>query len=209
MSKKSNDHLASIRESFYAIVTCGFVMFLLVFLTVSASAREIAGVQVIESMVLADGKKIHLNGAGIRSKFFFKIYVGALYMENPSREIRAIIKDTGAKRMVMHFLYDEVSKEKLVDGWNEGFEKNVTTEREKVLRDRINQFNDLFSTVKEGDVIILDYQRDRGTEVIVRGEKIGAIEGKDFNNALLLIWLGEEPVTEDLKTALLDYTRKQ
>lgn len=30
----------------------------------------------------------------------------------------------GAKRVAMHFLHDEVSQERLIDAWNEGFENN-------------------------------------------------------------------------------------
>jgi len=208
MSKCHGCHLLSLRRFLQEIGVGVLILFFLFCLAFPAAAREVAGVQVAETLTGGEGIQLRLNGAGIRYKFFFKIYVGALYLEHPSRDVKAVIGDNGSKRMVMHFLYDEVSREKLIAGWNDGFEKNITGERLKALKPRIDQFNSLFSTVREGDVIVLDYQPERGTEVIIRGEKKGLITGKDFNDALLLIWLGEEPVTEDLKEALLDYSGK-
>ena len=103
----------------------------------------------------------------------------------------------------MHFLYDEVSKDKLVDGWTEGFEKNQNKAAMDRLRRRLDQFNALFDTVHSGDVIELDYLPAAGTIVRIKGAKKGVIEGADFNHALLAVWLGDQPADDDLKKALL------
>ncbi len=170
-----------------------------------AEARDVAGVQLKEQLNAEGGKTLVLNGAGIRSKFFFKIYVGALYMEMPSANAKEVIGADSGKRIVMHFLYDEVSKEKLVDSWNEGFKNNTSPEQLATLADRINTFNALFDSVQEGDAIVLDYQPQSGTRVSIKGKEKGLIVGKDFNDALLRIWLGDRPVTDDLKKAMLKY----
>jgi len=209
MKKNFKNSRFFLRDLKQQVFTGAFIICFVVCLTFPAVARNMAGVEVSEMFKASDGKQLHLNGAGIRSKFFFKIYVGELYLENPSRDVEAVINDNGTKRIVMHFLHDEVSKEKLVAGWNEGFEKNSTTEQLAVLQPRINQFNKMFTTVHAGDVIILNYQSGQGTEVTIRGERKGVITGKDFNDALLRIWLGKKPVTEDLKEALLDYSKKK
>ncbi len=54
----------------------------------SVNAKEIAGVMVQETMQTEDGVVLHLNGAGIRSKFFFDIYIAKLYMEHPSNLLK-------------------------------------------------------------------------------------------------------------------------
>ncbi len=74
------------------------------------------------------------------------------------------------------------------------------------LQPRIDAFNAMFSTVKKGERIILDYIPGKGTVVTIAGEEKGTIEGKDFNDALLLIWLGEKPVNKKLKEMLLNFT---
>jgi len=43
----------------------------------------------------------------------------------------------------------------------------------------------------------------KGTVVTAKGTEKGTIEGKDFADALFAVWLGPNPVQEDLKKALL------
>jgi hypothetical protein len=57
--------------------------------------------------------------------------------------------------------------------------------------------------MKEGEVIHLDYIPGKGTAVIIKGQTKGVIDGHDFNQALMRIWLGDEPVGEKLKQNLL------
>lgn len=178
------------------------VCFCLLF-ALPAAALEIAGVKVPESVKTDSGVALSLNGAGIRSKFVFDIYVAQLYLEHPASEAKGVIAIDGCKRMVMHFLYDKVEKEKLTDGWNEGFIGNNSPEQLKGLQQRIDQFNALFTDARKGEEIILDYTPTGGTKVNIAGVEKGVIPGKDFNDAMLSIWLGEKPVSKDLKAKLL------
>lgn len=170
-------------------------------------AKEIAGVMVQEMVKTDSGVEMKLNGAGIRSKFFFDIYIAELYLEEPSTDVEKILASDGNRRMVMHFLYKEVGKDKIVEGWNEGFAANSSPETVTALQARIDSFNEMFADMKEGDRIELDYVPAKGTVVKVTGVEKGVIEGKDFNDALLLIWLGEKPVTSKLKEQLLSYSQ--
>jgi hypothetical protein len=182
------------------------ILFLLVSLAVPAPARDIADVNVPENVSAENGTSLHLNGAGIRNKLFFKIYIAELYMQHPSSDIAKVIADEGQKRVVMHFLYDELGKEKLVEAWNEGFHANVDQQQLTALQPRINQFNAMFDNVKKGDEIILDYFPGKGTQVSIRNQVKGLVPGKDFNDALLAIWLGKEPVSAELRKELSDYS---
>ena len=165
-------------------------------------AKEVAGVTLADE-VNVGGTPLRLNGAGVRSKFFVKVYVGGLYLPSKSHSAAEVLAMKGPNRVVMHFLYDEVSKDKLVDGWTEGFENNQDEAAMKRLRTRLDRFNALFDTVHSGDVIELDYLPKRGTVVRIKGAEKGVIEGADFNRALLAVWLGDEPADGDLKEALL------
>lgn len=168
------------------------------------SARELGGVSIEESIVIENGKKLVLNGAGIRSKFFFDIYIAALYLETSAHSANQVINDTGSKRMLMHFLYDEVDKKSLVDAWNEGFAGNMEEDALKSMQSKIDIFNGWFASVKKGEEIILDYLPETGTKVIINGVEKGVVEGKEFNDGLLSIWLGKKPVTKALKKSLLN-----
>ena len=93
----------------------------------SASAREVAGVEVAESMPLG-GTELSLNGAGLRRATIFnvKVYVGALYLAVSARDPEAIVGSDEPKGVRMRFVRD-VSKGKIMDAFREGFEKNVGT----------------------------------------------------------------------------------
>jgi hypothetical protein len=166
-------------------------------------AKEISGVAIQESLQSEDGVTLKLNGAGVRSKLFMDIYIAQLYLEQPATTMDAILADTGRKRVVMHFLYSEVQKDKLTEAWNDGFKDNNSPAELANLQERINQFNALFVDAKKGDVIVLDYHPTSGTTVQIKGEKRGVVPGADFNAAMLKIWLGDKPVNATLKEQLL------
>ena len=171
------------------------------------SAREVAGIDIPETVKLAAGTPpLVLNGAGIRKKFFFKIYVAGLYLPSRQTTTEVILDMPGPKRVHMHFLYKEVERDKLVTGWQEGFENNLETSEFEKVASRLAKFNQLFRTMHRGDVIDLDYQPEEGTQVLFNGELQGRIEGDDFYAALLQVWLGQQPADADLKTALLKGT---
>jgi hypothetical protein len=167
------------------------------------AAREMAGVDIEDQVSMADGTVLQFNGAGIRSKFVFKIYLAMLYLENPSNDRDQVISDPGAKRLIMHFLYSEVGKDVLVEAWNAGFSGNGTAGQLASLSTEIERFNAMFDTVKKGDRIVLDYVPGTGTVVTVGSVEKGTIPGKEFNELLLSIWLGDKPVGEKLRDALL------
>ena len=170
----------------------------------SLQAREFGGVEFPDKEALPNTTKtVQLNGVGYRKKFFVKVYIGALYTEKLARSRDAVVSMDGPNRVVMHFLHDEVSQEKLVAAWNDGFEDNLSEDDLEKLRPRIDKFNAMFPTVRQGDVIYLDYIPGTGTRVTINGENSGVIAGKDFNNALLDIWLGEEPASNGLKEDML------
>ena len=170
----------------------------------SLQAREFGGVQFPEKMALPDTTKtVQLNGVGYRKKFFIKVYIGALYTEKLARSRDEVIALNGPSRILMHFLHEEVSQEKLVAAWNEGFEGNLSDGDLEKLRPEIDRFNAMFPTVRQGDVIYLDYIPGTGTRVTINDEQKGVIAGKDFNKAMLDIWLGENPASSKLKKAML------
>jgi len=174
------------------------------FFSLSVHAKNISGVDISENISLSDNSKpLVLNGTGIRSKFIFDIYIGSLYLEEKQTNTSAIYNAKGQKSIRMHFLYDEVSQEKLVSGWNDGFEGNNSEEELAKLKSRINQFNSFFIRVKKGDTIYLNFFPSIGTEIVINNSRKGIIKGNDFFTAILKIWLGDDPADEDLKAAML------
>jgi hypothetical protein len=179
------------------------VVVLVLMSSAMAFGGEVAGVTLPETITLGAKPPLVLNGAGIRSKFFIKVYLGALYLPARTRDAAAVLHSNGPVAMHMYILHHEISQEKLVDAWNNGFDANLDAAEHVRLGPRIERFNELFQTVHQGDVIRLDYLPGTGTTVSISSEKRGVIEGEDFMQAWLRIWLGKHPADADLKQELL------
>jgi Chalcone isomerase-like len=141
-------------------------------LSVNVSAMEVSGVKLSDSVQLL-GSHLVLNGAGVRTKIIFKVYVAALYVSQKQTTAGAILSDTNSQRVALHMLR-ELSDEKLLNAFNEAIEANHT----------------------------LDYMSG-GTQISLNGTPRGTIAGEAFHRALLKIWLGNKPVQDDLKKSLL------
>ena len=169
-----------------------------------ARAAEVEGVNLADK-VQVSGTELTLNGAGVRTRVFFKVYVGALYLQKKAGSTDAVLGDAGAKRIAMHMLRD-LEAEQLFSALNEGLKKNHAPDQLARLEPQVKQLEGIFNAVKaakKGDVILLDYLPGAGTRVTVRGDDKGTSTGEDFNRALLRIWLGEQPADASLKKAML------
>lgn len=173
-------------------------------LTSQAFALEVAGIK-LDDKVQVGNASLQLNGAGVRTKIIFDVYVGALYLGEKKTSASAVLADAGEKRVALHLLRDMEAK-KLLDAFNTAIAANHTPAELAALDASIKDFSAIFNImteVKKGDVIALDYQPSSGTQISVNGVSKGIIAGAAFNTALLKIWLGEKPAQADLKQKLL------
>jgi hypothetical protein len=183
-----------------------FAALALAFVTHFAGAAEVEGVKVPDRVTVGDtGPEVVLNGAGLRTRAFFRVYVGALYLQQKKTAADAVLADTGAKRIALHLLRD-LTSEQLLSAFNDGLKSNHAPAELAKLDAQVKQLEGIFAAVKEaksGEVILLDYVPGSGTRVVVNRDTKGTIPGEDFNRALLRIWLGERPVDAALKKAML------
>ncbi|MGH9316468.1 MAG: chalcone isomerase family protein [Thermoanaerobaculia bacterium] len=169
-------------------------------LAVFSQAGEVAGVTMAETATV-EGRTLHLNGMGLRTKMIFKVYVAGLYLESPSKDAAVIVSSDQVKSIRMSLLRD-VAGAKITETIIEGFEKNSKAQM-GALKARLDRLNAMIPDVVKGDQIVLTYVPGKGTVVTAKGTEKGTIEGKDFADALFSVWIGVNPVQEDLKKALL------
>lgn len=171
----------------------------------NASALDVAGVKLADSVHLSS-RDLMLNGAGLRTRFFFKVYVAALYLGEKTHAAEAALNQSGVKRVSMHILR-EISDKKMLNAFNEAIVANHTPAEMQSLEPQLKEFTAVFHAigkVKEGDVVDLDYFPESGTQIILNGVQRGNnIPGAAFNRALLKVWLGDKPAQDDLKQEML------
>lgn len=178
---------------------------LVALLAAPAFAAEVAGIKVDDRIKL-ESEELVLNGAGLRTKAFFKVYVAGLYLAAKKTNADDVLALPGAKRVSMRLMRD-LSAKQLTDALDEGFRDNTPVAEQGPLKGQLAELAatmNALQSAKEGDVIALDWVPGSGTRIVLNGEPRGkAIAGEDFYRALLRIWLGDNPVSGSLKKALL------
>lgn len=175
---------------------------LLVLPLLARADTGISGVKLADQYTLGN-ETLTLNGAGVRSKFFVDVYVGALYLNKTTHDAIQALENTGAKSMQMVMLYKEVDAGKITQGWVEGIQDNLGKAEQSNIADRLKKFNALFPDLRAGDRVSMDFTPGQGTTLKINQKPLGTIKGADFFTALLSVWLGPEPVHKNLKSGLL------
>lgn len=172
---------------------------------VPAGAVDLAGVK-LEPTARVGNQDLKLNGAGIRYRAIFKVYVAGLYLPGTSKATSDILSMPGARRVTLVMLR-EVSNEELGRAFIAGITKNSDRDENAKIIPQLHTFGEIFASIpelKKGDVLTVDWIPDSGTIVHANGKKVAdAIPDIAFYNALLRIWLGHKPADSALKNALL------
>ena len=188
--------LTRLRLTGVALVFCG---------TLQAQPLEIEGVK-LEPLAQVGSASLSLNGAGVRTKAIFKVYVAGLYVPQKASDPAKLLAQSGARRISLTLLRN-VDADTLVDSLNEGLKNNHTSEQLAAMAPQIAILNANLKAAgetKKGDVIYLDYLPEAGTRVTVNGQVRGvSMSGDDFYRAVLRIWIGDKPADSSLKKGLL------
>jgi long-chain acyl-CoA synthetase len=177
---------------------------LVVALTLSsaASAVEVAGVKVKDAATVS-GEALVLNGAGLRTKVIFNVYVASLYLPAKATDLAGVLAK-GPRRVQLNMLRT-LAADALIEAFNEGFKDNNNAAEMTATaagREQMTTIMKGFGEIKEGAVVGIDYAA-ANTTISLNGVAKGTIAGDAFNKAMMKIWLGDKPVQGDLKKALL------
>lgn len=169
-----------------------------------AMSAEVSGVKV-DDKASVGGQELVLNGAGMRQRLVFNVYVGALYVPQKT-SIPAEVTAKNQPRRMSLLLQRDVSADMLLEALRAGLADNNSQAQLDAIKPQVEQFATIFKSVgeaKSGQVIHIDYTPSEGTRILLDGEAKGTISGEPFNKALFNTWLGDRPVQESLKKALL------
>ncbi|MFN0163439.1 MAG: chalcone isomerase family protein [Burkholderiales bacterium] len=175
------------------------------FMAGAAGAAEVGGVRLPDT-VKVGGADLVLNGAGVRTRAVFKVYVGALYLPEKKAVAGEALAMKGPKRVALHLLRD-LTAEQLGGALNDGLAGNLSDAERAQFKAQIDELKatmDAVGAAREKSVVTIDFTPDGGTRVALDGVARGKpIPGEEFYRALMRIWIGDKPVDRSLRAAML------
>ncbi len=180
------------------------LMLVLAVVAITARAAELDGVRLSDTLTVGH-TPLELNGIGLRTKYYFKIYVGGLYLARPSTDPAAIITADAPKALVMQFVRD-IDRSKLTEAYREAFAANAPALMSQ-QKASVNRFLAFLPDVKDGERLSFTYQPGKGSTFRVGNSKSLLIPGKAFAELYLMVFIGPKPPTAQLKKELLGTDR--
>jgi len=163
-------------------------------------AKEREGVT-SQATIRAGGQELHLMGMGLRKKLWFKVYIASFYLQSPTEDAAQAVSSDQVKRVEMHMLRD-LERGKIVEAVQAGFERNSGPQMPQ-LQTRLDQFLKAIPDLRAGERITITYIPGQGTVVKAAASDEITVAGKDFADALFSVWLGPQPVDDELKNEML------
>ncbi|MCK8520675.1 chalcone isomerase family protein [Aquimarina sp. D1M17] len=179
------------------------LLFLTFLLVLSANAQIKIGESSLPEKVTFNGESLVFNGGGIRTKFFFDIYAGALYLKKKSNKASAIANADETMAIELHIESSMMSRSKMAGALRDGFDK-ATNGNVGPIKDRVEKFIGFIKDeIEVGQVYDIVYEKGKGSVIYKDGKEKGHVTGLDFKKALFNIWLGDKPADKGLKKGML------
>lgn len=174
-------------------------------LSQGAAAAEVNGVKLDDTVRVAN-QELKLNGAGVRTRAIFKVYVGALYLPEKKKTVQDILASNGARRVRL-VLLREISSEDFGQAFMDGLNANSDKAEKAKFVNQTVKMGEIFASIpslKAGDAINIDWIPGSGMHVLVNDKRVGdVLPDMAFYNAFLRIWLGDKPADSNVKQAWL------
>lgn len=174
----------------------------------SLQALDVEGFNIETSLPAHnDIPAMQLQGIAIRQVYgFVDTYVGALYLENTMENADDILAIDQARRMMFHVISSRVSARRFTSAIEEGLALNLTEQQNVQLKSRVQQLVALFDhKFTQGTVGYIEWlPQQQATRIVINDEVKGTVPGKDLNDALLAIWIGDKPVSDAFREDILD-----
>ena len=143
-----------------------------------------------------------LNGSGIRTKLFLDLYVGGLYLDQKSTDVEMLAKADKAMAIKLTITSRMISGSKMASATNDGFEKSTEGNTDPIQAEIAEMISVLKEDIVVGDTFDFIYNPVEGTKIIKNGKVKATIKSVEFKKALFGIWLGSDPVQDDLKEGM-------
>lgn len=143
--------------------------------------------------VTVAGRRLLLNGTGVRRFLAIEVFRGWLYLEQRSTDAAAILAAPGAKLLRLRYAVP-VPRSRLVDGWEDGFRDGCACEMPAAFRARLRD-------LPSGQVEDWLFLPDR-TEIAYAGEAPVAVTPRQ-GTMMLASFIGPDAASAGLRRGLL------
>jgi len=134
-------------------------------------------------------------------RFFFPLYDAALYAPENAARSDVLNAKTGFR---LQFRYlRKIEKSIILKSADKMLSKNLSGEEKVAISDEVDRLNRAYRTVRDGDESSLTFLPGRGTTLRINGKPEVAVGDQAFAAFYFQIWLGEKPISSDLKEAVL------
>lgn len=158
------------------------------------------------SDVVLDEAVLQCNGVGVRKRFGVSVYKMAVYLPKKTKDANKAIYMPGVKQIRLLALRN-ISGDTLASAFLAGIRKNAKEENQTAYLEQLGDILDIFKTedsIAKGQTFHIDLFPDKGAFFHINEEQKGdSICMPGFNEAILSIWLGENPADEGLKADIL------
>jgi len=176
-------------------------------LAINAQALVIEEIEIRETIpATATAPELKLKGASMRRAYaIVDTYIGQLYVEDPTLNGPQLLEQDKARRMVFHVVSNRVSARRFTNAINEGLSINISPENMEHIKPRVERLVDLFDhKFVQGTIGYIQWNPEKQiSHIVIDGVEKGTVPGKDLNDAMLKIWIGEHPVSERFKREVL------
>lgn len=164
-------------------------------LTTPGLSAVLADERLLPDRIVLGEQTLLLNGYGERTLLLTALYRCALYLPRPATAPEAVDVANQPVAILVDVLYGDPGDE-IPDRW-------ARVVREELSDQMYRRFRALYRSLEKGDRVLFRYHPQLGTDVVVGGKKALTVPGPDLMEALLEQWIGAEPVSTDLREALL------
>jgi len=160
----------------------------------------VAGVE-FDDVIELGPERLVIEGAGLhRYMIVLKGYAAALYL-GQGHSSDELFDDIPKCLQIVYF--HAIPAQGFVRATQHGFEANLAPEDLEGLKDQIGRLYECYQDVKKQDRYSFIYHPSTGPELQLNGEILCRFDSLQFANAVLSIWLGENPLDKRLKEDLL------
>lgn len=167
-----------------------------------ALARDVSGVHFDEQLTL-DGHALVLNGAGVRHVTIFgiEVYAAGLYLPATTQDAAVVLSDETPRELVAVMKRD-VGSDQIGPAFRDAIE-HAAGSPSATLRAEITAFAAWLPSMRNGERLVVAYTPEHGLVVRAPSAASPFHGSASLARAVFGMWLGEHPVEDSLRAALL------